>query len=300
MRLPKNRNDRALFGVLSVYGISAAVLASTMLINPQLSMKFGTDSAMASVAETIPPVVYRAQPAHGAVPYAHTVHKLVKATGPIDIARDPADVPPPVGKRGAQRVKVDLDTVEVTGKLADGATYRYWTFNQKVPGPFIRVRVGDTVEVNLHNEADSTMMHNVDLHAVTGPGGGGVATETAPGDKHGFVFTAAKPGLYVYHCAIPMAAQHISNGMFGMILVEPEGGLPKVDHEYYVMQSELYTDQKFGASGEVTQNFDKLADERPEYFVFNGAAGGLTRDKPMHAKTGETVRIFFGNGGPNF
>src|SRR6185312_9391698 len=129
MRLPKNRNDRALFGVLSVYGISAAALASTMLINPQFSVTFGTESATAAVADQSQPVVYRAQPANGGVPYAHTVHK---------------------------RVKVDLDTIEVTGKLADGSTYRYWTFNQKVPGPFIRVRVGDTVEVHLHNEADST------------------------------------------------------------------------------------------------------------------------------------------------
>jgi nitrite reductase (NO-forming) len=144
------------------------------------------------------------------------------------------------------------------------------------------------------------MMHNVDFHAVTGPGGGGVATETAPGESHGFTFVPQKPGLYVYHCAIPMAAQHIANGMFGMILVEPEGGLPKVDHEYYVMQSEIYTDQKMGTQGELTQSYDKLLDEHPEYFVLNGAVGALTKDKPMHAKVGETVRIFFGNGGPNF
>jgi nitrite reductase (NO-forming) len=110
---------------------------------------------------------------------------LIKGDGPIDIVRDPADIPPPVGKRGPERVKVDLDTVEATGKLSDGSTYRYWTFNEKVPGPFIRVRVGDTVEVHLHNDADNTMVHNVDMHAVTGPGGGSVATETAPGDSHG-------------------------------------------------------------------------------------------------------------------
>jgi nitrite reductase (NO-forming) len=97
-----------------------------------------------------------------------------------------------------------------------------------------------------------------------------------------------------------MAAQHIANGMFGMILVEPEGGLPKVDHEYYVMQSEVYTEQKLGVKGELTQSYDKLLDERPEYFVLNGAVGALTKDKPMQAKVGETVRIFFGNGGPNF
>ena len=301
MRLPRDKNDRVLFGALSAAsGFGAVVLASTMLMNPQFALTFGADRAEAAIAAPAKPVVYHAQAAHGPVPYAQNIHRLVKAEGPIDIVRDPADVPPPIGSRGPERVKVDLDTVEVTGKLADGSTYRYWTFNQKVPGPFIRVRVGDTVEVHLHNEADSTMMHNVDLHAVTGPGGGAIATETAPGDTRGFAFTAIKPGLYVYHCAVPMAAQHISNGMFGLILVEPEGGLPKVDHEYYVMQSELYTDQKFGASGELTQNFEKLQDEHPEFFVFNGAVGGLTKDKPLHAKVGETVRIFFGDGGPNF
>jgi nitrite reductase (NO-forming) len=214
--------------------------------------------------------------------------------------RDPADLPPPVGKRGPQRVKVDLETIEVTGKLADGATYKYWTFNQKVPGPFVRVRVGDTVEVRLKNHGDSAMMHNVDFHAVTAPGGGAKATEAAPGESRGFEFTAINPGLYVYHCAVPMAAQHIANGMYGLILVEPEGGLPKVDHEFYVMQGEIYTEQKLGAKGELTESYDKLMAERPEYFVFNGAVGALSKEKPLKAKVGETVRIFFGVGGPNY
>ncbi|MGA7115310.1 MAG: copper-containing nitrite reductase, partial [Pseudolabrys sp.] len=181
-----------------------------------------------------------------------------------------------------------------------GATYRYWTFNQKVPGPFIRVRVGDTVEVHLKNHDDSVMMHNVDFHAVTGPGGGAKATDAGPGESRGFEFTAINPGLFVYHCAVPMAAQHIANGMYGMILVEPEGGLPKVDREFYVMQGEIYTDQKLGSKGELTESYDKLMAERPEYFVFNGAALALAKDKPLKAKTGETVRIFFGVGGPNY
>jgi nitrite reductase (NO-forming) len=209
-------------------------------------------------------------------------------------------LPAPVGARGPKRVKVDLETVEVTGNLADGATYRYWTFNQKVPGPFIRVRVGDTVEVKLKNDADSTLMHNVDFHAVTGPGGGAKATDANPGESRGFEFTATNPGLYVYHCAVPTAAQHIANGMYGMILVEPEGGLPKVDREFYVMQGEIYTEQKLGAKGELTESYEKLIDERPEYFVLNGAVGALATEKPLKAKVGETVRIFFGVGGPNF
>ena len=97
-----------------------------------------------------------------------------------------------------------------------------------------------------------------------------------------------------------MVAQHISNGMYGMILVEPEGGLPPVDREFYVMQGEIYTEQAMGLKGDDTFSLQKLLDERPEYFVFNGAVGALTKEYPLQAKTGETVRIFFGVGGPNF
>lgn len=123
------------------------------------------------------------------------------------MVRDPTDFPGPIGVRGPQRIKVDLDTVEVAGQLADGATYHYWTFNRKVPGPFVRVKVGDTVEVKLKNHDDSMVQHNVDFHAVTGPGGGAKATEAAPGETRGFEFKALNPGLYVYHCATPMVAR---------------------------------------------------------------------------------------------
>jgi nitrite reductase (NO-forming) len=197
-------------------------------------------------------------------------------------------------------VRVDLETVEVTGRLDGGATYRYWTFNGKVPGPFIRVRVGDTVEVHLRNAPDSTMMHAVDFHAVTGPGGGAGLTTAAPGEEKSFTFTALNPGLYIYHCATPMHAMHISNGMYGLVLVEPEQGLPKVDREFYVVQGELYTEQKFGAKGEFTLDYDRLVDERPTVFTFNGAAKALTGAHRMAAQTGERVRIFFGDAGPNF
>ncbi|MCP8936933.1 copper-containing nitrite reductase [Alsobacter sp. SYSU M60028] len=220
--------------------------------------------------------------------------------GPVSIVRDPTDLPGPITAVGPRRVKVDLETTEVEGKLADGATYKYWTFNSKVPGPFVRVRVGDTVEVALRNADDSIMQHNVDFHAVTGPGGGARATEAAPGESRGFEFKAMNPGLYVYHCATPMVSQHIANGMYGLILVEPEGGLPKVDHEFYVMQGEIYTEEKIGAKGQLSESYDKLVNERPEFFVFNGAVGALSKEKPLSAKVGETVRIFFGVGGPNY
>ncbi|HEX6959038.1 MAG TPA: copper-containing nitrite reductase [Ferrovibrio sp.] len=217
-----------------------------------------------------------------------------------DIVRAPTDLPPPLTRRAPAHVTVNLDTVEVTGQLADGTTYNYWTFNGKVPGPFVRVRVGDTVTVKLHNEESSGMVHNVDFHAVTGPGGGAAATETDPGGDSSFTFKALNPGLYVYHCAVMPAAMHIASGMYGMILVEPEGGLPKVDHEFYVMQGEIYTEQPLGTPGEADASPEKLLNERPEYFVFNGAVGALTDQKPLQAKVGETVRIYFGVGGPNF
>ena len=235
-----------------------------------------------------------------------TVENVSVPAGPadaaaVDITRDPTDIPAPISDRGPESVRVDLETVELAGQLADGTTYTYWTFNGKIPGPMIRVRVGDTVELHLKNSATSIMSHSIDLHAVTGPGGGAVATQTQPGGETMFTFQALKPGLFVYHCATPMVPQHISNGMYGMILVEPEGGLPPVDREFYVMQGELYTAQPFGTTGALTEDTNKLLDESPEYFVFNGASLALAGDNhALRANVGETVRIFFGVGGPNF
>lgn len=217
----------------------------------------------------------------------------------VPIVRDPADLTGPLGAGGPRTIKVELEAVELVGKLANETTYTYWTFNSKVPGPFIRVRLGDTVELVFKNRADSRMIHSVDLHAVTGPGGGAVMTQTPPGETKAFRFKALNPGLYVYHCATPMVANHISSGMYGLILVEPRGGLPPVDREFYVMQGELYTDRPFGQRGHDEFSVDKLLAERAEYFVFNGAVGALTTEHPLKARVGETVRIFFGVGGPN-
>jgi len=222
------------------------------------------------------------------------------ATTGADIVRDPTEIPAPIGAREPQTVRIDLETVEIEGQLADGTTFKYWTFNGKVPGPFYRVRVGDTLEVHLKNLTNSTMAHSVDFHAVTGPGGGATMTQTPPGGETTFTAKALNPGLYVYHCATPMVAQHIANGMYGLILVEPEEGLPPVDREFYVMQGELYTNEAFGSTGHLTENLQALLNEDPEYLVFNGAVGALTEQKPLQANVGETVRIFFGVGGPNF
>lgn len=297
----KDRCDRAMAitgGTLLALGITVGVMSILERTEPAVAAIsiMATSAAALNAYASADPM----PSATGPVPRAHTMTKITAAGGPVSVVRDPTDLPPPVGKRGPQRLRVDLDTVEVTGQLADGATYRYWTFNQKVPGPFVRVRVGDTVEVRLKNHDDSALMHNVDFHAVTGPGGGAKATDANPDESRGFEFRATNPGLYVYHCAVPMAAQHIANGMYGLILVEPEGGLPKVDHEFYVMQGEIYTEQKYGSTGELTESYEKLLNEHPEYFIFNGAALALAKEMPLKAKVGETVRIFFGVGGPNY
>lgn len=217
-----------------------------------------------------------------------------------DIAHDPADIPPPIGKREPQTIRVELETVELEAHLDAESTFRFWTFNARVPGPFIRVRVGDTVECYFKNAEDSWMAHNVDFHAATGSGGGAVLSTSLPGEEHAFRFKALNPGLYVYHCAVAPVALHIANGMYGMILVEPEDGLPPVDREFYVMQGEIYTEEEFGSRGLLTESYEKLLNERPEYFVFNGHVGALTEHFPLRANVGETVRIFFGVGGPNF
>ena len=223
-----------------------------------------------------------------------------RTTVEADISREPTDLPPPLTRREPQTVRVDLIAEEVSGRLAEGSTYIYWTFNGRVPGPFIRVRVGDTVEVHLRNSPTSTMVHSIDLHAVIGPGGGASVMQVDPGKEKTFRFKALVPGLFVYHCATPMVAEHIANGMYGLILVEPQGGLPPVDREFYIMQGEIYTEAPFGQQGAQEFSVEKLLDEHPEYFVFNGSVGALSKLHPLHAQVGDTIRIFFGDGGPNF
>jgi nitrite reductase (NO-forming) len=235
----------------------------------------------------------------GRVEVAPGPRAAVAAIAP-DIVRDPTDLPTPIRARPPQIVRVDLDTVELKGQLDSKTTYNFWTFNGKVPGPFIRARVGDTLEVHLKNDANSIMVHSVDFHAAIGPGGGAEFTQADPGQEKIVTFKALVPGLFVYHCATPSVPHHITNGMYGLLLVEPEGGLPQVDREFYVMQGELYTARPFGAQGEQEMDYEKLISERPEYFLFNGAVGALTRAHPLRARVGETVRIFFGVGGPNF
>jgi len=219
----------------------------------------------------------------------------------VDIVRDAADVPPSIKYQAPALVRVTLTAQEVMGTLdpETNSTYRYWTFNGKVPGPMIRVRQGDTIELTLRNDGTSHMAHSIDLHAALGPGGGAALTQVAPGQTKTFTFQATTPGLFVYHCGTPMIAEHMANGMYGLILVEPEDGLPHVDHEYYLMQGEIYTAAPKGKEGFQQFSAAKLMAEAPEYFVFNGAVGAVMNSRALKANVGETVRVFFGNAGPN-
>ncbi len=215
------------------------------------------------------------------------------------ILTSPPSVPPPIKRDFATKVIVNLEVKELVQRLSDGVEYTFWTFGGTVPGKFIRVREGDLVEFHLKNHPDNKMPHNIDLHAVNGPGGGATSSFTAPGHESVFSFKVLNSGLYVYHCATAPVGMHIGNGMYGLILVEPRVGLPPVDREYYVMQSEFYTKGKYGDLGLQPFDMEKALREQPDYVVFNGAVGSLIDTNALKTNIGETVRLFVGNGGPN-
>lgn len=224
----------------------------------------------------------------------------MKAAGEIEAElTDAPNVPKPLEYTSPKKVKVHLEVIERIGRMADGVDYTYWTFGGQVPGKFIRIKAGDEVEFHLSNHPDNKMPHNIDLHAVTGPGGGAEASLTAPGHTSVFSFKALNVGLFIYHCATAPVGMHIANGMYGLILVEPPQGLPKVDKEFYVVQGDFYTQGKFGEQGLQYFDMDKALREEPDYVVFNGSVGANAGDNAMQVKVGETVRLYVGNGGPN-
>lgn len=233
-------------------------------------------------------------------PESVTTNSKMKIFGEEEaILTAPPLVPPPVGNRPAKKLYMEMEIIEKEAEMADGVTYMYWTFGGSVPGSFIRTRVGDLVEFKVKNHPDNKLPHNIDLHAVTGQGGGAEASFVAPGQEKTFSFKVINPGLYVYHCATAPVGMHVANGMYGLILVEPAGGLPPVDKEFYVMQGDFYTEGKFGQPGLQPFSMQKAIDENPDYVVFNGSVNGLSGENAISAKVGESIRIFFGNGGPN-
>jgi nitrite reductase (NO-forming) len=215
------------------------------------------------------------------------------------VLTSPPLVPPPTNRKAPAKVIVELEVVEVDKPIAEGVNYTFWTFGGTVPGSFIRVRQGDTVEFHLKNHPTSKMPHNIDLHGVTGPGGGAASSFTAPGHQSTFTFKALNQGLYVYHCATAPVGMHVANGMYGLILIEPPEGLSPVDQEFYVMQGDFYTVGKYREKGHQAFDMQKAIDENATYVLFNGAESALTGPRALKAKTGQHIRMFVGNGGPN-
>jgi nitrite reductase (NO-forming) len=253
--------------------------------------------AAGSLAACAPP--YIVTPVPFSVGQATVTDQPTPALAAPNVARDPAILPPPITRSDPTTVEITLTVKELVSELANGTSYSFWTFEGTVPGPMLRVMEGDTVKFTLTNPAESSALHNIDLHAVNGPGGGAAVSNVAPGETKSFSFKALKRGAYVYHCAAPPPYHHIAQGMYGAIVVEPPGGLPKVDREFYVMQGEWYTQGPFGQQGHQTFDMEKALAEHPEYFTFNGHVNALTEIYPLHAKVGETIRLFFGVGGPN-
>lgn len=214
-------------------------------------------------------------------------------------------VPPPITRDYPVLLEVPMVTTTKDTQLTSQFKYEQWTFNDMVPGPFIRARVGDVVELSLTNKDATGNPHNIDCHAFTGPGGGAALTTAEENQTKTANFRLLCPGLYVYHCAAAPVPVHIANGMYGLLYVEPaDGPLPPVDHEYYVMQSEFYYEppevlENGRKSDTVEFSYPNAMREEPDIVVFNGRESAMTRDAPLKANVGETVRIFFGNAGPN-
>ncbi len=281
-------NNQRLGAITAVVALIALALAVAAFV------RTSSITALADTVEQVETSTNTAVQRIGTTPL-----QPAKATTVPNVARDPADVPPPITRTEPTTVEITLTVKEVTAELADGTTYDFWTFDGTVPGPMLRVMQGDTVELTLVNPTESKVFHNIDLHAVNGPGGGAPVTEIAPGESKTFIFKALNTGAFVYHCAFAPPWHHIAQGMYGAIVVEPPGGLPPVDREFYVMQGEWYTAGSFGEKGHQAFNGVKAAAEQPEYFTFNGHVAALTDLYPLQANVGETVRIFFGDGGPN-
>ncbi|MGN8217904.1 copper-containing nitrite reductase [Halococcus morrhuae DSM 1307] len=217
------------------------------------------------------------------------------------VAADPTDIPEPIDRTEPKHHEITLEAKEVTAEIEDGVTFNFMTFDGRVPGPMIRLREGDTVSFTMENLPENKREHNVDMHAIYGTGGGSVATTAEPGTANGMRFEATYPGAYIYHCAVPNMDQHISTGMFGMVLVEPKAGMPPVDREFYLGQHEVYTDKAVGEQGHHGFDADAMLNEAPTYVLFNGEKYPFTPDRygTMSAETGETVRVFLVTGGPN-
>lgn len=283
-KIPQHKKPIILPVVMAFVGLLILVTSSINSFQPEIP--FGLKTYGPGSAPTIPIT--------NALKFLFTSNQIEKVQ---DIAIDPNKVPQPTKRTSPQKIKVELEAKEVIGALADDVYYNFWTFNNTVPGPFLRARVGDTIEISLKNNLQSINMHNIDFHAANGPGGGATVSNVKPGETRTFSFKALNPGIYVYHCAHGNAAAHMAHGMYGLMLIEPEEGLTPVDKEFYIMQGEYYSSEKIGSKGLQVFDAQKMLDGHPEYIVFNGRVDGAVGN--MKVKKGERVRLYVGNGGVN-
>ncbi|MBI4457970.1 multicopper oxidase domain-containing protein [Candidatus Uhrbacteria bacterium] len=288
IRRKSDRGTRMTIGV----GVSALLLAAIVFVVSGISypLHFAMPPTMQAMTHDKKPP---------SLPILAMFEFLSKRDGfenVADIGRDPNEVPLPAGRRAPETVKFSVKAKEVVSEVAPGIFFNYWTYDGQVPGPMYRVRVGDLVELTLTNDSTSIHPHNIDLHSVTGPGGGAAVTLVQPGETKSFRWLAKNPGLYEYHCATPNVSTHNSHGQYGLILVEPEGGLPEVDREFYLMQGELYTMGDIGKKGLMAFDTQGLIDGTPTYITFNGKIEQAPR---MKAKVGDRIRMYVGGGGVN-
>ncbi|MFN8526471.1 MAG: copper-containing nitrite reductase [Chloroflexota bacterium] len=286
-------------------GLLAGVLAGSLFASVLLAPRMGPAAAPGGPMTGRPGVAVPTGPG----PAVAVPPQISQPAPPAKPARQPAPeglkplpapkIQAPLGVRPPQLVKYEVETREVPALMDEGIAYTFWTYDGTVPGPLLRVRQGDTIELTLKNSPTSKLTHSIDLHSVTGPGGGAKVTQVAPGESATFKWKAMNPGVYVYHCATPLVPHHIASGMYGLIVVEPPEGLPQVDREFYVMQGDFYLDGQRDEAGLHEFAMKEMTDEHPSHIVFNGSVGALAGDNILKAKVGETVRIFFGVGGPN-
>jgi nitrite reductase (NO-forming) len=178
--------------------------------------------------------------------------------------------------------------------IAPGFAQAVWTFGGAVPGPVIRVKVGDTIRVHLQNPAENKLSHSIDFHA-SQVAWNDEMRSIAPGEELLYEWTAEYAGVWMYHCGTAPALHHIANGMYGMVIVEPREGLPPVDHEFAIVQSEWY----LGPQGQPTDLGKAMAAApAPDLVLFNGVANQY-KDHPIEVATGKRVRIFVLNAGPS-
>ncbi|HEY5915352.1 MAG TPA: multicopper oxidase domain-containing protein [Verrucomicrobiae bacterium] len=247
------------------------------------------------------------------------------AAGPpevANVAKNPAEVPPPLARSKVSTVTVNLEAKEVIAEVVapvlnpdntvaiPAKKAWVWTFNGTIPGPMVRCMEGDTLVVNVSNPNTGNIEpHNVDFHATMGPGGGAAVTGVEPGQTKTLTFKAMRAGSYIYHCAGEgMPWEHVAYGMYGMIMVEPVGGLTPGYKEFYVGQSDWYwmrnadsveDHRDFLADDDLVLDRPRADEELPTHYTFNGHLNALTKLKPLMVNQGDKVRIFFVNGGPN-